>query len=250
MIQEKYYTEKEGRDPSVYLGIDTSEIPIELFKGIYSEARTLYTDDVYSGIQIWVAEDEKSVSLVTTNPNLYITLEDIKNTDIWYKIGHVLGEYGSQFMSIEESNKNSPFNTLLERYKSGETGLLEYSNVKYNDKGEYMKVYKSFDTRPHPEEEDIRGTLLRHINFVYSEDPTITMMERTSKVKTNSENIKLLKELLVKPQFEIMKANGMLPDSLDQEFSKLSFTQVHFPPYGALEFIEDESVEDFIVTKK
>ena len=246
MIEAKYYTEKEGRDPSIYLGIDGSEIPIELFKGIYSEDGVVYTDDPFYGIQFIVTEDEKSVLLITLNDNLYITKEDIESTDIWYKIGHALGEYSTQFMSIEESNKNSPHNILLKRYESGETGLLEYQEKKYNNKGEYMRIYNSFDTRPNPEDSDIRGNLLRHINFVYRGE-LIRWEEREMILKSNTNNLMQLIVLEVKPQIDVLISGGLLQMSEDQ-IRKIQYVMI--PSMGKLQFEFDESIEDFLVIRK
>ena len=129
MIEAKYYTEKEGRDPSIYLGIDGHRIPVELFKGIQSDGRTVYTDDVFSGIQISVTDDEKSVILVTLDANLYITKEDIESTDIWYKVWHAPGEYSSTGFPLEEMTqydfRKGHHEKLLRRYNSGQTGLME-----------------------------------------------------------------------------------------------------------------------------
>lgn len=240
MIEEKYYTEKEGRDHSIYLGIDGSEIPIELFKGIYSEGGVVYTDDHFYGIQFIVTEDEKSVLLITLNDNLYITKEDIESTDIWYKIGHSLGESSTQFMSIEESNKNSPYNIILKKYQSGENGLLEYEEKKYNDKGEYMRVYQSFDTRPNPEDSDIRGNLLRHINFVYAASPSLLWQEREMILKSNTNNILQLLSLEVISKFHEILLYGQ---DIKAQF-------IVIPGIGKLNFEFDESIEDFLIIRK
>ena len=138
---------------------------------------------------------------------------------------------------------------LHRKYNNGETGLLKVETKKFNDKGEYMWTKNSFDTRPQPEE-SIQGTLMRHIEFAHWGGGMYMMHERNTTVRTNSENIKALKEIMVRPQFEMMKANGMLPESFEQDFDKHNFNQVHFPPFGTMEFVEDNLVETFIVTKK
>lgn len=250
MIQEKFYTEKEGRDPNIYLGIDGNPIPFEYFKGMFSESGNVYTDDAFSGIQFLVTEDEKSLILITMEPDLYITKEDAQSTDIWYKIGFALPEYqeSTNFGSIQESFDSSPLGILLKRYNEGETGLLEFEEKKYNDKGEYMRIYKSFDTRPHPEATDIRDTLRRHVSFVYAGDPSLPWEERLMEVKTNNKNIELMFHLLVAPQLEIMKANNEMIVAAPE--GKLGYTFIMAPPFGKMELVEDNSIEDFIVTRK
>lgn len=122
MIELKFYTEKEGRDPNIYLGIDESPIPFALFKGMFSKKGNLYTDSGWGDVQLLVNDDEKTLLLVSDNPDAYITIEDIQSTDIWYKIGFDFPEKGyTTFMSIQDSLKNDPLTLLLERYRYGST---------------------------------------------------------------------------------------------------------------------------------
>jgi hypothetical protein len=249
MIQKKFYTEKEGRDPNIYLGIDESHIPIEYVKGIFSDAGNVYTDDpLWGEVQFIVTEDEKSLILVTTNPNSYVTKEDLQSTDVWHKIGFAFPEYQefTNWRSIQESFDLTPLGILLKRYKAGETGLLEYEEKKFNDKGEYMRIYRSFDTRPHPTTPDVRDTLRRHINFVYADEPTTMWQDREMIVKSNTNNIMELLNLEVKPQIDTLAANGLLKVSEDQE-NKIQFIMV--PSMGKLQLEFDETIEDFFVTK-
>lgn len=250
MIQEKFYTEKEGRDPSIYLGIDQSPIPFEYVKGMYSDAGNIYTDNsMWGDIQFLVTEDEKSLLLISTNPDSYVTKEDLESTDQWYKIGHSLPTYEttfSSFRSIQESLKDDPWYGLLERYHNGETGLLEYDEKKYNDKGEYMRVHKAFDTRPREETVDIRDTLRRHVSFVYVFDQHILPQDRHMIVRSNTHNIMQLLSIEVKPQIETLVNNGLLKISDDQE-SKFQFIVI--PYLGKLQLEFDEDIEDFLVIR-
>ena len=110
-----------------------------------------------------------------------------------------------------------------------------------------MKIYNSFDTRPNPKDSDIRGNLLRHINFLYGGE-IIPWEERDMEVRSNSKNIQELYELLVKPQLDMMRPNDMLSREIDDE--RIKFKSVMSPPFGKMEFIEDDSIEDFLVVRK
>ena len=248
MIPERFNT-TDDRDPEKYLGIDGSVIPWKYFKGVFTDDNTIiFTDDPYSGIQFYASQDGKGCGVVTNNSNQYVTKEDLEN-DYWLLIGHALMEITQPWITQFLNTAYTEAQTKLHRkYNNGESGLIKEEVKKFNEKGEYMISRFEFDTRPILGE-NIQQNLLRHIEFIYRNDIEVPMMERRSVVVTNSENIKALKEIMVKPQFEMMKENGMLPETLNQEFEKLNFTQVHFPPYGSMEFIEDNSVEDFIVTK-
>lgn len=254
MIQLKVYTEKEGRDPNIYLGIDVNPIPIELFKGIFSTPRTIYSDDALYGIQILVTDDGKSVVLISDNKDSYITLEDIQSNDIWYKVGFVLAEYEefTNFGSIHESVKNDPLTFLLERYHSGETGLLEFEEKRYNDKGEYMRIYKSFDTRQHPDAPDKKSAVLdqlrKHCDFIYFQDRAIPSFERRVHVKTNPENIVEL-ENYAEAQLELMRESSpKLYDHLPE--GEVRFVSCMIPGVGQVSWEKDDSIKDMLVTIK
>lgn len=249
MIQERFYTEKEGRDPNIYLGIDENPIPIEYVKGIYSTAGNIYTDNpLWGEIQFLVTEDEKYLKLITMNPDSYVTKEDLQSTDIWFKIGHSLMDVSSPWSSIQESIEKDPWYNILQRYQNGETGLLEYEEKKFNDKGEYMRVYKAFDTRPLPEATDIRGNIIRHINLAYIFDREVPFELRRSLVKTNSENIAKLNQFALEQVNSINTFEfGEKPMAELPEQAK--FKSFMLPGIGLIELEEDNSVQDFLVTK-
>ena len=234
MIPERFNT-TDDRDPEKYLGIDGSVIPWKYFKGIYSNDTFIFSDNQYFGVQFYYNEKQKGCILLTDKSNLYVTEDDLKN-DYWFIINYPLTEFSSWSTQYRYSNYNEIVNIVLKRYETGESGLIKEEVKKFNEKGEYMISRFEFDTRPILGE-NIQQNLLRHIEFIYWNDIEVPMMERRSVVVTNSENIKALKEIMVKPQFEMMKENSMLPETFEQDFEKLNFTQVHFPPYGAMEFI-------------
>jgi hypothetical protein len=251
MIRERFYKEKEGRDPSIYLGIDGSRIPIEIFKGIFSDPNTVYTDDAMYGVQFIVTEDAKAVVLVTTDPDVYLAKEDIQSTDKWIRIGFVLGEYSStgNLFDTVQFDVSKQHEEVLKRYYAGETGKLYVEYKETNDKGEYMWHSHGFNTEPYPDETDIRGTLRNHIHFVYYTGRHIPWTERVMEVKTNHLKLMELIYLLTKDQMEISKKSGF-SDIIPAEDQN---DRTHFiiaPGFGKLILEEDNSIEDFIVTRK
>ena len=109
-----------------------------------------------------------------------------------------------------------------------------------------MKIYLSFDTKPHPEDTDLRSNLRKHVNFVYADEPTTPPHEREMVVKSNTNNLMQLLSLEVKPQLELLEINGLLKVCDDQE-TKIQYIMV--PWLGKLQLEFDETVEDFLVTK-
>lgn len=255
MIKAKFYTDKEGRDPNVYLGIDENPIPFEYFKGIYSNSGEVFTDDAFHGVQFIISEDSKSVSIVGMNPDEYVTKEDIQSTDKWFIIYHKLGEINegfnpfteSNWYSITQSDVRPQYEEIIKRYHSGETGPLMTKYKDYNDKGEYMYRNFGFDNQSYLDE-DIRSTLRRHISFVYSLNPDLPWEERVMKVKGKNIKIMELTKLLMDFQLKALSETGLLQlQAAENQDDKTNF--IIAPGMGKLILLEDETVEDFLVTK-
>lgn len=236
----RYNTNKFDRDPSIYLGIDGRVIPWSYFKGVFTDDNTIiFTDDPYSGIQFYASQDGKGCGIVTNNSNQYVTKEDLEN-DYWLLIGHALMEITQPWITQFLDTAYTEAQTKLHRkYNNGETGLLKVETKKFNDKGEYMISKVEFDTRPAPEEKDIRGTLLNHINFVYWDDPVTPAMERKTIIRSNVKNLNKISALF-NEEFKNIHDLGY----------EMYYKKLLQPPFGAMEFVEDNLVETFIVTKK
>lgn len=182
MIQIKTNTTID-RDPSVYLGIDGTVIPFDLFKGVYFEDGLLFTDDPFYGVQFIVSRRdphnpndvrEEGVSLVTLEPDMHVTLEDVQSTDKWMKIGHALVEYSTMICGVDVDNfsieNKKAKKRILEKYYAGQTGLLSESSKVYDEEGlYYMWNFQEFNTKI--EGESLLDRVHRHIQFVqYAED--------------------------------------------------------------------------------
>lgn len=240
MIKLKTYTEKEGRDPEVYLGIDGHPIPLKYIKGIFSDKQVLYTDDIFSEVQLMVNDDEKSLFLSTNNTNEYITKEDLSSTDIWFKIGYS-GDASSQFMSIEQSRENSPHNVILNKYLSGEVGMIEYSKKIFNDKGEYMRIHNSFDTEKYGH--NLLHKLQHHAEFVFKGGLNF-WYERNVIVNCNLKT----KNEIIELAFDKGFFNGMSEISLD---SILKCQKLDLMLIGRCQFkIDEDLLDDYIKMEK
>lgn len=248
MIQVRRYTEKEDRNPTKYLGIDGNPIPSKYFKGIYTDSGNIYTYDVEYGIQLVVDSSGKNLIIMghdIDHKDMYFLKEDLENFDKWLLAARVCTEYKDP-STCQIQLSFDPFRILLERYQRGETGLLEFDEKKYNTRGEYMRFYQSFDTRTNERDLDIRDCLYRHVNFIYSRDKATPWVDRVMTIETNSENIMSLAQLLVAPQLKIMEDNNMIVVAE----GKLNYSFIIAPPFGKMELIENNSVQDFKVTKK
>lgn len=80
----KFYRDLENRDPEVYLGIDETVIPIEMFIGVENIPTVVFGSDVY-GIETQFYITKDGVIIVGMNKDEYVTKEDLKN-EIWYII--------------------------------------------------------------------------------------------------------------------------------------------------------------------
>jgi hypothetical protein len=250
MIKEKFYTKQEGRDPKKYLGIDGFLIPFEHFKGVYNDEGLVFTDDAMYGIQFIV--DKDGVILLTTNKDLYVTEEDLQ-TDKWHKIGQVLSEYSTHICGTineyctSQTDVSKEYQQVLDRYYSGEIGKIGVEYKDYNDKGEYM--WKSFgiDTTIEPGIVDPRDVLLKHINFAYYLERQTPIELRYTEVRTNLNNMIDLASRIV-PE-EHRKSENIIPLGPIDKTSDVKMTLI-YPPFGKVDFIEDNSIPGMHVIVK
>lgn len=241
MIEEKFYTQEEGRDSSIYLGIDEKYIPFDLFKGVYFEDGLVFTDDAFFGVQFVVNVEERGVSIVTLDRNQYVIEEDIMSTDKWLKIGHALGEYttyGTIFGGIESqpSPNDIAHKKLLERYYNGEKGFLDESSKIYDDEGlYYMWNFNSFQTKI--KGESLQDRIRRHVDFVGGSDRHWTAQR--FEIHTNRKLwYKFLDAIIITPEI----VSGITDDP-DLCFR---ITSISDRRYGDITFIEDD-YNDFTI---
>ena len=260
MIQVKTQADPNDRDPSVYLGIDGTVIPFNFFKGVYFEDGLIFTDDAFYGVQFYVSkinpfdvEDfrEEGVSLVTLEPDMYVTLEDVQSTDKWMKIGHTLGEYSTMICGMHVDNfsteNKKAKKRILEKYYAGVTGLLSESSKVYDEEGlYYMWNFQEFKTKI--EGESLRDRVCRHARFVEYCSDTASIWRRENRFEMHTKK-KLWQEYvkLTTPQNTIPgminDAGEVNPDNLVEVF----FTSIYDHGVGNnVEFVKSKR-NDFII---
>jgi hypothetical protein len=237
---QKFYTEKENRDPNVYLGIDKSMIPFEYFKGIYlNMPGTVFGSDLYGDeTQFYVGED--GVSIATINDDEYVTKEDLKN-DLWFLINHVyVPEYTTQF-SDYSTFKDDRQERVINRYYNGESGKITEDEKIFNGLGQYMRKIVTLDTLAGA---DIRERLYNISSFLYATRPDLPWMERQVKLRINSVQERELYNLIFNSAMvEFLKIGG-------QEVTEnMKFQKMILPSIGTVYIEIDDSLEDFILEK-
>lgn len=237
---QRFYTEKENRNPNVYLGIDKSIIPFEYFKGIYlNMPGTVFGSDLYGDeTQFYVGKD--GVSIATMNDDEYVTKEDLEN-DLWFLINHVYApEFSTQFDDFS-TIRDERYERVLERYYNGESGKITEDEKIFNGLGQYMRNVATLDTL---KGNDIRERLYNVSSFLYALRPDIAWEDRNLKLRINlDQERELYAVLLNSPMGEFLRMSK-------QDISEdTRFEKILLPAIGTVHIESDDSLEDFILEK-
>lgn len=233
----RFYTEKENRDPSIYLGIDDTIIPFEMFKGIYNITTAVFGSDYYGDeTQFYIGKD--GVSIATMNKDQYVTKEDLEN-DLWFLINHPV-EYTTGFVDYTMI-KDEKHDKIIQRYLNGEVGKITEEEKVYNDEGQYMRKQMTLDTLAG---NDIRDRLYNISSFIFWNRPDLPWIERQVKLRINSVQERELYNLIFNSAMvEFLKIGG-------QEVTEdMKFQKMTLPSIGTVHIEIDDSLEDFILEK-
>lgn len=169
MIPTRTYTETENRNPEIYLGIDGSDIPFHMFKGVYLEDGLVFTDDAMYGIQFIVNKEKECVNLVCPDPDMYVTKEDV-DTDEWIIAMRPLHQNDNPWtitIGLDFFIRTRSREAVYNIYKTGRQGLLKNSEKLYDDENiYYMKYGSQFDTRRRKDSSLVKE-VERHVHFIY-----------------------------------------------------------------------------------
>lgn len=232
MIPHRIYKNKKNRDQNVYLGIDGSDIPFELFKGVYLEHGLVFTDDIMHGVQFVVDKDKECVNLFTGNADCYVTLEDLEN-DEWISVMRPARrrenpwtiDIGSEFF-VELQLRSD----LKSYYMTGRQGLLKISEKVYDDEEMYyMKFNCEFITKRIGKYVTLFSEVGRHSRFVHRGLYLGGEMDlyMNTKRKIWDKFIKELKDLQIKNEEENKKTRKM-QNSVKDEDGFFSFNTLIF----------------------
>lgn len=236
------YTETEGRDPSVLLGIDGSAIPFEYFEGIYKDIGLIFTDDIF-GAQFRVDPEGVVIYNYHRNPDDYVLAEDLLDKK-WILVGSWFVSQNEDFFSessqtvLAIDGHTKLYNKVLERYLGGERGLLEESKKVYNKAGDWMLSEVSFDTE---RETDLLNKIRHHSDFIFRDYAWIPWEEREMTLRASKKMLERIQEEVLKPMiismFYIETSEGMIVNN------------AMIISVGKIFFVEDESIEGIIIEK-
>lgn len=241
-MELRKYTQTEGRDPSVLLGIDGSTIPFEYFEGIYKDNNLIFTDDLF-GNEFRVTNEGVIFHTYKHNPDHYVLAEDLKNKD-WFLLGSwYVSEYGeestsdsSQFVFMR--GHNELYKKVLKRYQSGETGKIEAREKVYNKAGDWMSSVVIFDTE---QGDKLVNRIDNHVQFIFRDFPWIPWNEREMTLRASKKILERIQEEVLKPMlaslFYIENSEGM------------NINSAMIIGIGKIFFVEDESIEGIIIEK-
>ena len=240
----------EEYNPEIHLGYGGAPIDVKLFKGLYSDADSLYSSNpygsTYEDVQVYVNRDCKSVSLM--NSDVYLTLEDIQSFDKWLRLGFAAfgGEINfTQYSSPTDTKYKELYEEAKQEYWKGEQSEIYKSEKVFNEKGEYMYVGLKFN--PNREENPI-NRVRDHITFITPMKYwSLPLVEREFNVEgPHYKVIELMVELYTKHiapslhKMEIQRSVEMGGIDLMGQFINTPFT-------GKLNFIINEDLPHFIV---
>lgn len=241
-MELRKYTKKEGRDPSVLLGIDGSTIPFEYFEGIYKDTGLIFTDDIF-GVQFRVDPEGVVIYKYERNPDEYVLAEDLQNKK-WILVGSWFVSENEDFFS--ESSQTvlaidghaKLYNRVLERYLQGERGLLEESKKVYNKAGDWMLSEVSFDTE---RETELINKIRHHTDFVFRDYAWLPWEEREMTLRASKKTQQIIMDEILEP---ILASVFYIKDSTGMKVNNAMLVGI-----GKIFFVEDESIEGIIIEK-